>query len=81
MKHYNLSGNSLQGTGVGAHVDLEFSTADYIQDPRARKYILGLQAALGKNGHGKYADAVFCFADERNPNQHATYSALFIGQN
>ena len=80
MKHYNLSGNRLQGTGVGTHADLEFSKADYVQDPRARKYILGLQAALGKNGRSRYADATFCFADDFNPNVHATYSVSFIAQ-
>ena len=42
---------------------------------------LGLRVALGKNGRGRYADAVFCFADEFNPNQHATYSAYIIGEN
>ena len=42
---------------------------------------LGLRVALGKNGRGRYADAVFCFADEFNPNQHATYSVSPITAN
>ena len=38
---------------------------------------LGLRFALGKNGRSRYLNAVFCFADDFNPNQHATYSVRF----
>ena len=37
---------------------------------------LGLQAEFAKQGRKKYADAVFCFADNGTVKGHATYSAL-----
>ena len=32
-------------------------------------------------GHGKYADAVFCFANQFKPKVHATYSLSVSGVN
>jgi hypothetical protein len=42
---------------------------------------LGLRAELGQDDISRYVDAVFCFANERNPDVHATYSALITVTN
>ena len=39
---------------------------------------LGLRAELGQDDISRYVDAVFCFANERNPEVHATYSVCFF---
>ena len=41
---------------------------------------MGLQAEFAKQGRQKYADAVFCFADNVRVNVHATYSAHSISE-
>ncbi|MDP6653931.1 MAG: hypothetical protein QGF90_17775, partial [Gammaproteobacteria bacterium] len=42
---------------------------------------LGLQGEFAKQGRKKYADAVFCFADNGTVKGHATYSVSLIPQN
>ena len=42
---------------------------------------LGLQAEFAKQGRQKYADAVFCFANNVSAKQRATYSVPPIGEN
>ena len=42
---------------------------------------LGLQAEFAKQGRQKYADAVFCFANNVSAKQRATYSVCFITGN
>ena len=42
---------------------------------------LGLQAEFAKQGSEKYADAVFCFADNVRVNGYATYSVPFRVKN
>jgi hypothetical protein len=42
---------------------------------------LGLRAELGQDDISRYVDAVFCFANERNRNRHATYSVHFSSAN
>ena len=42
---------------------------------------LGIRAELGQDDISRYVDAVFCFANERNRNRHATYSASAISEN
>ncbi len=39
------------------------------------------RAELGQDDISRYVDAVFCFANERNRNVHATYSVPPIGEN
>ena len=42
---------------------------------------LGIRAELGQDDISRYVDAVFCFANERNRNQHAMYSVSLNSNN
>ena len=68
---------SITSFAGAASAGLQQTTEAKIDHRREVIRRLGLQAEFANEASKKYADAVFCFADNVSVKGHATYSACF----